>query len=248
MKITLVQSDIIWSDPEANRENMDRLLSRTASTDLIVLPEMWSTGFVVEPAGTAESCDSLSLRWMKDTARSRRCAVAGSIAVESEGKYYNRFYFVEPDGKTTAYDKRHLFTYGGEDKRFTAGRKRVVVSFRGARILLQVCYDLRFPVFSRNHEDYDLSLYVSSWPTSRIDAWLTLLKARAIENQCYVAGVDRVGSDTACSYCGGTVLYDACGRVVAECEMEREGVVTAEIDFEELERFRMKFPVLKDAD
>lgn len=248
MKITLVQSDIVWADPAANRERMEALLSQVGETDIIVLPEMWSTGFAVEPRGIAESADGASLRWMKKTARERRCAVAGSIAVEDEGKYHNRFCFVEPDGRTTAYDKHHLFTYGGENKCFTAGESRVVVSFRGVRILLQVCYDLRFPVFSRNHQDYDMILYVASWPTSRLDAWLTLLKARAIENQCYVAGVNRVGTDPACAYCGGTTLYDAYGRVVVQCKTDREEVVTAETDLEELERFRQKFPVLKDAD
>jgi omega-amidase len=248
MKITLVQSDIVWCDPEANQKKMEALLPKAGETDIIVMPEMWSTGFAVEPEGIAESADGTSLHWMRNTARERHCAVAGSVVVEDGGKFFNRFYFVKSDGTTAAYDKHHLFTYGGENKHFTAGNRRVVVSWGGVRILLQVCYDLRFPVFSRNHEDYDMILYVASWPTSRVDAWLSLLKARAIENQCYVAGVNRVGTDPACAYCGGTVLYDAYGRVVVRCPENEVSVVTAELDMKELERFRTKFPVLKDAD
>ena len=167
---------------------------------------MFSTGFITLPNGIAEREDCETLRWMVQKAKERNAAIAGSIAIESEGHFYNRLYFVKPDGKITHYDKRHLFSYSGEDKSFTPGNKRVIVTFRGVRILLQICYDLRFPVFSRNKGDYDMMLYVASWPTSRVKQWLALLRARAIENQCYVAAVDRVGKDPSCEYCGGTLL------------------------------------------
>lgn len=248
MKITLLQQDIAWGKPEDNVREAERAMDARPGADLYVLPEMFSTGFCTEPEGLAEPADSDTLRWMRAYARAHDCAVAGSVAVQEDGRYYNRFYFVKPDGEVCSYDKKHLFTYGGEDRRFTAGRERVVVEFRGVRILLQVCYDLRFPVWARNRKDYDMILYVASWPTSRVEAWLALLRARAIENQCYVAGVNRVGTDPACEYCGGTLMIDPYGQTLAECERERVCAVTAEVDMEHLESFRRKFPVLDDAD
>ena len=185
---------------------------------------------------------------MQRKAAERNCAIAGSVAVQENGKYYNRFYFVHPDGTVQHYDKKHLFTYGGEDKQFTAGTERVVVHYRGVRILLEVCYDLRFPVWSRNLGDYDMILYVASWPTPRVDAWSALLRARAIENQCYVAGVNRMGTDPACEYSGGSAIIDPYGKTMAECPWSCESEATAEIDMEKLAAFREKFPVLDDAD
>ena len=173
---------------------MDKLISAHAQgTDLFVLPEMFSTGFCTSPEGIAESSDSATLQWMKQKAAEHNCAIAGSVSVEENGKFYNRFYFVHPDGNVQWYNKKHLFTYGGEDKHYTAGQERVVVNFRGVRFLLEVCYDLRFPVWSRNRGDYDAAIYVASWPSPRVEAWKALLRARAIENQCYVLGVNRVG-------------------------------------------------------
>lgn len=248
MKITLLQQDISWGNPAENREKAERAMDARPGADLYVLPEMFSTGFCTEPEGLAEPADSGTLRWMRRYAQVHDCAVAGSVAVQEDGRYYNRFYFVKPDGEVHSYDKKHLFTYGGEDKRFTAGRERVVVEFRGVRVLLQVCYDLRFPVWARNRKDYDMILYVASWPTSRVEAWLALLRARAIENQCYVAGVNRVGADPACEYCGGTLVIDPYGQTLAECGRGKACAVTAEVDMEQLEHFRRKFPVLEDAD
>ena len=155
---------------------------------------------------------------------------------------------MKPDGSVTWYDKKHLFTYGGEHLRFTAGTERVVVEWRGVRILLEVCYDLRFPVWARNRGDYDMILYVASWPTPRVSAWSALLVARAIENQCYVAGVNRVGTDPACEYCGGSVIIDPYGKTIAACEMNQECEASAEVDMEKLNAFREKFPALNDAD
>ncbi len=248
MKVTILQRDIHWADPTRNVESADKAIAALPDADLYVLPEMFSTGFCTNPEGVAESEDSQTLHWMKRTATARNCAVAGSVAVKQGEAYYNRFYFVHPDGKVEQYDKKHLFTYGGEHKRFTAGKERVIVHYRGVRILLQICYDLRFPIWARNRKDYDMILYVASWPTPRVEAWSALLVARAIENQCYVAGVNRVGTDPACEYCGGSVIIDPYGKTMATCHHGEEDAVSAEIDIEALEAFRQKFPVLEDAD
>lgn len=248
MKTVLLQRDICWENPRANRNRLDELFSRVEDADLYVLPEMFTTGFCTEPEGVAEEVPSESLAWMKNLAVGRGCAVAGSIAVKDGGCFYNRFYFVHPDGRTESYDKRHLFTYGGEHKNYTAGDRRVVVSYMGIRILLQVCYDLRFPVWSRNRGDYDMILYVASWPAVRSDAWNLLLRARAVENQCFVAGVNRCGTDPYNEYGGGTALIDPYGKTVAECGTGGESEAAGLVDMEILDSFRKKFPVIDDAD
>lgn len=248
MRITLLQTDIEWANPQRNAEEAERLMACHPGADLYVLPEMFATGFCMCPEGVAETAGGRSLQWMRDCARAHDCAVAGSLSVEEDGRYCNRFYFVFPDGTFRHYDKRHLFAYGGEDRHYEPGRERVVADFRGVRILLQVCYDLRFPVWARNRGDYDMALYVANWPVGRIEVWNTLLHARAIENQCYVAGVNRVGSDPYCRYNGGTVLIDAYGRDVAACRPDRPDAVTADISLEALAHFRSKFPVLRDGD
>lgn len=248
MKITILQRDIEWANPSVNINRADEAIDRNPGSDIYVLPEMFSTGFCTNPEGIAESDNSETLQWLKRKAAAIDAAIAGSVAVTKDGKFYNRFYFVKPDGSVTHYDKKHLFTYGGEHKCFTAGNERVVVEFRGVRILLEICYDLRFPVWARNRGDYDMILYVASWPTPRVSAWSALLVARAIENQCYVAGVNRVGNDPACQYCGGSVVIDPYGKTIAACTDNLECEATATIDIEALEAFRAKFPVLNDAD
>jgi predicted amidohydrolase len=248
MEITILQQNIVWSNPEANRKKADEAISRNPGSDLYVLPEMFSTGFCTQPEGIAESTDSETLAWMKRKAAETNAAIAGSVAVTKDGKYYNRFYFVKPDGSVAQYDKKHLFTYGGEHLQFTPGNERAIVEWKGVRILLEICYDLRFPVWARNRGDYDMILYVASWPTPRVAAWSALLVARAIENQCYVAGVNRVGTDPACEYCGGSVVIDPYGKALATCTMNEECEASATIDMEILNAFRQKFPVLNDAD
>ena len=156
MKVSILQTDILWADPKGNVEMADRMIDASPGADLYVLPEMFSTGFCTQPEGIAESTDSQTLAWMKNKASQTGAAVAGSVAVTEDGRYYNRFYFVEPDGNVTAYDKKHLFTFGGEHNHFTAGDRRVIVNYKGIRILLEICYDLRFPVWSRNRGDYDM--------------------------------------------------------------------------------------------
>lgn len=248
MKTTILQLDIEWAAPQANIERANRAIDENPGSDLYVLPEMFSTGFCTNPEGVAEPIEGPSLNWMKSKAVQTNAAIAGSVAVSDGERYFNRFYFVKPSGQVVWYDKRHLFTYGGEHLHFTAGEERVVVEWRGVRILLEVCYDLRFPVWARNRGDYDMILYVASWPVPRIAVWSALLVARAIENQCYVAGVNRVGSDPACQYNGGSVIIDPYGATLACCANERECAASATIDMPLLEAFRQKFPVLNDAD
>lgn len=248
MDILLLQTDINWGEPEVNRSEAERIITSAPDADLVVLPEMFTTGFDVDPREHAEKPDGETLGWMRELAAKKNAAVAGSFAVEEAGKYYNRFYFVKPDGSHAQYDKRHLFGPGGESEFFTAGKERVIVEWRGVRILLQTCYDLRFPVFSRNAGDYDLILYVASWPQSRVGAWDVLLRARAIENQCYVAGVNRTGLDPFAEYNGHTALIDYYGRVVGCAEESSVDAIIGRLDMESLAQFRVKFPVNKDAD
>lgn len=253
LNVTLIQMDIVWGDIPANCNTASAAIDSTPGSDLYVLPEMWSTGFATEPSDIAD--DSLqSLRWMQQKADSINAAIAGSVATKcDDGTYRNRFYFVTPhsadQSSVVYYDKRHLFTYGNEHHHYTAGKERVIAEWRGVRFLLQVCYDLRFPIFSRNTGcAYDAAIYVASWPASRIEPWRALLKARAIENQCYVLAVDRIGSDPMCSYCGGTEIIDPYGRIVASCPDNVATTITSTINMDSLTAFRKKFPVLNDAD
>ena len=250
MKIALLQLDIQWGDPEYNRLHASAMIAAHQGADLYVLPEMFTTGFCTDPSEYAEPADtSETLAWMKAMAQSLEVAIAGSVLVSEGNTCRNRFYFVHPDGRVEQYDKRHLFTYGGEHKQFTAGDSRLIINYKGWRILPQICYDLRFPIFSRNiPESYDLALYVASWPTSRVAVWDALLVARAIENQAFVAYVNRVGEDPQTTYEGSTGVVDAYGRRHAEVPRGREGVSLYILDKEKLERFRKKFPVLQDGD
>ncbi len=248
MKLLLLQTDIAWKDPQTNLRRAGELIAAAPAADLIVLPEMFATGYAADPAGGAEKGGGSAFEWMERTANTSGAAVAGSVAVEDDGRFYNRMFFVKPGGGYVAYDKRHLFSFAGENKAYTAGTERMVVEWMGFRILLQVCYDLRFPVFARNRDDYDMIIYSANWPTVRIDAWNSLLKARAIENLCYVAGVNRVGSDPYVDYSGGTYLFDYKGKIVAGANENREEAIFAEINKEDSDNFRRKFPAMDDAD
>lgn len=249
MKVTLLQTDIVWNDSAANIAKADALVDANAGSDLYVLPEMWATGFNVEPQTMAETEEGPSLIWMRRKASQTGAAIAGSLATMlKDGRYVNRLYFVKPSGDGAFYDKRHLFAFAGEQRYYTAGQERVVVEWKGVRILLQVCYDLRFPVFSRNKNDYDMVLYVASWPEKRQTAWDTLLRARAIENQCFVAGVNRVGDDPHCHYAGATMLVDAYGQQLGTCRRDEEEALTTTVDMEALRSFRRRFPVLEQGE
>ena len=248
MKITLVQTDIVWGDPAASLAAAESLMKSQPGADLYIFPEMFTTGFATQPGAKLDGDPARTLDWMKTRAREGDCALAGSVAMRDGDRCVNRFWFVRPDGSVTQYDKRPLFTYGGEQNRFSGGDERVVAEWRGFRFLLLVCYDLRFPVWMRNRNDYDAILLVANWPVVRQDAWETLLKARAIENQCFVAGVNRVGTDPVCAYLGGSTLYNPYGERLARCEDGVACAATGTAEMKMLDDYRAKFPVLEDAD
>jgi predicted amidohydrolase len=244
LKITGINFNIFWKEKEKNFNQLEKKLE-DISTDILVLPEMFSTGFCMEPEEVADR-DEESLRWLKDTAQRTNTAICGSASVFENEKFYNRFYFVESGGNYYQYDKRHLFSYSGEDQVYSPGNEKVIVKFNEWRILLQICYDLRFPVFSRNNNDYDAIIYVANWPETRIDAWKTLLKARSIENQCYVFGLNRIGTDgNNLQYPESSYCFFADGSIVSEVKND---TVFAELDAEKLKNFRQKFQFLNDRD
>ena len=241
MKTAIVQHEIRERDVEWTLLHIAGLMDEQQGADLYVLSEMFATGFMAE--GAEEKAERV-FAWMKEQAQRRDAAIAGSVAVKDGEQLRNRLYFVRPDGSYEYYDKRHLFSYAGEQETYAAGERRVVTEWRGVRFLLQVCYDLRFPVFSRNHDDYDAMIYVANWPQKRREVWQTLLKARALENQCFVIGVNIVGSE----YVGDSVIHDAYGHIIAQCTPGKTETAAAELDMNELQRFREKFPVLRDRD
>lgn len=247
MKVTILQHDIDWCRPEKNLAHLDTLLSTLPKTDLLLLPEMFATGLNNIPTDIVDKHPAI-LAWMHEKAQALDAAVVGSIATEDNGQFYNRLHFVRPDGEVTIYDKRHLFAYGGEADHYTSGNKRVVVEFRNVRFLLQVCYDLRYPVWSRNLGDYDCILFSANFPISRDTAWRTLIRARAIENQCYVAACNRIGTDQKCEYYGRSAIIHPYGDTIMECPDKTEWAASAVIDIDFLRHYESKFPVLADAD
>jgi len=250
MKLALIQSDIIWENKFRNLERMGEMISSIRDgTDLVILPEMFNTGFSMNPADLAESPQSVTFDWMHDMAAKFNFGLCGSYIVSENSNFFNRWIFVSSDGGIWIYDKRHLFSIGGEEALFTRGEKRVVFKFRGIRICPNVCYDLRFPVWSRNRNDYDLLINSANWPESRREVWITLLKARALENQCFVAGVNRIGIDGAgIKYCGDSIILGPKGEIIAEGKQNEESIVSGVISIDELSDFRKKFPVLNDSD
>jgi predicted amidohydrolase len=248
LRITLVQANQIWEDKQANLRHYEQLISGV-STDLIVFPEMFHTGFSMNPEKLAEKMtDSQGLAWLKRIAAEKNAACFTSLIVEENNCFYNRGVFVEPAGKITVYDKRKCFGLAGEDLIFTAGKNTAIVAYNGWKINLQICYDLRFPVFARNVENYDLLLYVANWPKPRINAWDALLKARAIENMCYTIGVNRIGEDAnQLEYPGHSKVIDYLGDTMVDCENEL-GVFIFELDKNNQQEAREKFNFLYDRD
>ena len=232
-----------------NFRKIERLISAIpANTDIIILPETFNTGFSMKPDLLSEPPKSLTFDWMISIAERNNAGVCGSYIVREGKNFYNRWVFVAPHNESWHYDKRHLFKMDEGEKEFTPGDKRLVFMFRGVRISANVCYDLRFPVWSRNRNDYDLLINSANWPLSRNSVWATLLKARAIENQCFVAGANRVGDDGAgVKYCGESMLINPRGEIMGESD-DKECIITGEISMEELTTFRNKFPVSGDAD
>ncbi len=216
--------------------------------DLIVLPEMFSSGFTMNPKAVAETMNGETIAWLQHLAKAKDCAITGSLVIEENGKYYNRLVFVYPNGELKTYDKRHLFTLAGEDKVYTAGKEKLIIEYKGFRICPLICYDLRFPVFARNVEDYDVLIYVANWPKPRINAWDILLKARAVENMSYAIGVNRIGMDeNELEYVGHTQAVDFLGNYLLEAQ-ETDGVFIVELDKEKLLETRSKLAFLKDKD
>lgn len=251
MKISLIQTDIVWEDKQANLRSLhEKLQSLRETTEIVVLPEMFSTGFSMRSHLLAEPVEGETIRTLKEWAALYGTAICGSYMAEDKGTYYNRAFFLTPEGDEFYYDKRHLFRMGEEPAHFSSGNRRLIFTYREWNICLLVCYDLRFPVWSRNvNNEYDLLIYVANWPLARRTAWDTLLRARAIENQCYVCGVNRTGSDAnGLEHDGGSVILSATGETIASLPDRKEGIATAEIGLPALRRFREKFPAWKDAD
>lgn len=253
LNVSLVQGATRWHDPAGNRDYYGNLIARLRGSDLIVLPETFTSGFSNEAIHNAETMDGPTLVWLREQARALDAAICGSVQLRVGDHVYNRLLFVTPDGRVQHYDKRHLFRYADEHKRYAAGNERLVVAWRGWKICPLVCYDLRFPVYARNRHgadgfDYDLALYVANWPSARRYAWQTLLRARAIENLSYGIGVNRVGTDgNNLGYSGDSVVLDYLGQPLAELGAQ-EQVVTVSLDAEALAAHRERFPAWMDAD
>ncbi len=249
MKTVLIQTDIVWENPSKNRKNLEEKINAISDKiDLIILPEMFTSGFTMQPDNVAETMNGDSITWLRNIAKNKNCAITGSLVITENNKLYNRMVFVFPDGEIQHYDKKHLFTLAGEDKIYTSGKEKVIVNYNDWKICLQVCYDLRFPVFSRNTENYDLLIYVASWPKPRINAWDILLKARAVENLSYAIGVNRIGADNNnFEYIGHSQIVDELGNFIIE-PTENEGVFIADLDKNKMLETRNKLNFLNDKD
>lgn len=246
--IALVQEDLVWENPEANRSRISRRLDSLGHVDVVVLPEMFSTGFSMNPEGLSENMDGPTVEWMKRMAKESQAVITGSLIIEEDGAFFNRLIWAEPDGVLKYYDKRHRFSYAGEDEHYTAGKLRPTWEYKGWKIRPQVCYDLRFPVWSRNDDDYDLLLYVANWPERRSYPWKTLLKARAIENMSFVIGVNRTGEDgNGIAYSGDSAVISPLGEPIAQAE-PGAGVLIQKISKSELIEVRERFQFLADRD
>lgn len=250
IKVTLVQSSLVWENPEQNLKKIEKKINELkGKTDLVLLPEMFTTGFSMNPKNLAQTMDGSTITWLKNKAKENNYAICCSVIITENSKYFNRFIFTEPGGKIHFYNKRHLFSITGENNEYTDGKERVIVNYKGFRFLLQICYDLRFPVFMRNKNDYDAILLVANWPERRNEAWKQLLVARAMENQCYIAAVNRVGNDgNNISHTGDSMILDYAGRILVLAKPFIEEIISSEFILENLKDSLEKFPAWKDAD
>jgi omega-amidase len=257
LRITYIQTALYWQDAERNLAHFtEKVRAIEDLTDLIVLPEMFTTGFTMLPATCAETHGGPGLQWMQHMAGEKHCVVTGSIAVKDQGSYYNRLYWVNPDGSYQFYNKRHLFRMANEQKHYTAGQEKLIMELKGWKICPLVCYDLRFPVWSRNRlvkdtdtPTYDVLLYVANWPEVRVYPWKQLLVARAIENQCYVAGVNRIGEDgNGIAHSGDSAILSPKGELMSHLNTHQESIETVALNYTSLQDFRKAFPVMLDAD
>ncbi len=250
LDVALIQAPLVWENAEENRRYFTEKINTISETmDLIILPEMFTTGFTMNAKPLAETMQGETISWMQDLAKEIQTAITGSIIMEENGNYYNRLLFMHPSGKIETYDKKHLFTLASENEVYTAGTKKLIVELKGWKICPLVCYDLRFPVWSRNKENYDFLIYVANWPAARTAAWDILLQARAIENMAYCAGVNRVGTDgKGFEYVGHTAMYDALGEKISRDLMEQEGIARVTLHKTHLEESRNKLKFLEDMD
>lgn len=254
LTVTLIQTSLHWENVSANLQMLEQKINAIKErTEVVILPEMFSTGFSMKPELLAETMDGETIRWMKRVATEKKIILTGSVIIGEDNKYYNRLIWMLPNGQYGIYDKRHLFAFAGEDQHYTGGEKRLIASAKGWKLNLQVCYDLRFPVWARQQPtgpdpEFDVLVYVANWPERRSLAWKTLLQARAIENQCYVIGVNRVGNDGNNIYhSGDSMMVDPMGEVLYH-KKDKEDIFTIQLDKAHLQTVREKLPFLKDAD
>jgi predicted amidohydrolase len=251
LRITTAQAKLHWENQAKNLKHISQLLKtvKPNHTDIIVLPEMFNTGFSMNAKTLAEKPGGISMQWMHEIAEEKNAVVCGSLIIEENGKFFNRFIWMTPGGAHAHYDKRHLFTMAGEHQSFAAGNKKLILLYKGWRISAYICYDLRFPVWMRNQHDYDCAIVVANWPEKRSFAWKQLLLARAIENQAFVVGLNRVGKDgNRISYSGDSMVLDPFGKKISKTKAGVEQVETVHLDFDVLEEARHLFPVADDAD
>jgi omega-amidase len=250
MNVTIIQPDMIWRNADHNLGKYSCLLKNVnVRTDLILLPEMFNTGFCTDPFEISETMEGKTIQWMKHTAAMFHCSIAGSLIVKEGDQYFNRLIYSDKDGNISFYDKRHLFRMANEEIHFSPGNKNLIVTLKKWKLNFQVCYDLRFPVWSRNCNNYDILIYVANWPAARMDVWDTLLKARAIENQSFVIGVNRIGKDgNGIKYSGNSMVIHPKGNVIGELKSSKEEVATFSLLRTEMNAFRDKFPAWKDRD
>jgi len=250
IKISIIQSDLVWENRDENLRNFSNKINQIEEqVDLIVLPEMFTTGFSMQSNKYAEPMNGVSVNWMQEKAKEKQCNIVGSLIIVENEKYYNRLIWMKANGKFQYYDKRHLFRMSGEHEHFTSGNERLIVEFKGWKFLLITCYDLRFPVWCRNAKDYDTMICVANWPEVRKMAWTTLLQARAIENQTYTIGVNRIGKDNRnTKFSGNSAVFDPKGIVMTKSIENKEFVETLELSLSNLKDFRRSFPTDLDAD
>lgn len=250
LKVAAIQAQLTWENSQANLDAFQEKINHLApDIDIVVLPEMFSTGFTMNPNPVAEKMNGNTVQWMLKTATTKGIAILGSVVIEEENCFYNRAVFVHPDGKIERYDKRHSFSLAGEDEAYTSGKERLIINYKGWRIQPLICYDLRFPVWSRYNDDYDVLIYMANWPKPRIFAWDTLLKARAIENMSYCIGVNRVGEDAnSYEYIGHTAAFDFLGTEIATTKEGKEDILICTLSKFELDSMRKKLNFLNDRD
>lgn len=247
--VNIIQADLVWENPIENRNRFEAKINAISTTDIIVLPEMFTTGFSMNPTPLAETMEGDTVTWMKQQALKKDCLIIGSIIINENAQYYNRLLAVYPDGRMICYDKKHLFTLANEHQFYTAGTKQVLIEYKGWRLFPLVCYDLRFPVWARNTFNYDVLIFIASWPNQRIAAWDTLLKARTIENMAYTIGVNRVGIDAnGFEYSGHSAIFDALGATILTTKEYQEEVKSVVLDKSALEQIRKKLQFLNDRD